>query len=193
MFIVIKSKRYDCKEFFPLFDDYLNYVKSNYNKLNFNNDIIIEKLEYLYEKSINNEGLILSLRFDRWISSNLKFKFKNKWTLDFWLERGFGKDRFDEEILNLSEISKKRNLELNEKKKIQKITFNPNLSIFYIFRGIMFETKDIIKCNFCESDLEEVAIKSNFDYLTVWDSDYKKNKEEVINKCINFLKNKTIL
>lgn len=33
----------------------------------------------------------------------------------------------------------------------------------------------------------EIAKNSGFEVLVIWESDYKKNREEIINKCINFL------
>jgi very-short-patch-repair endonuclease len=40
--------------------------------------------------------------------------------------------------------------------------------------------KDIIK--------KKLANENGFNVLVIWDSEYKKNKEEIINKCIKFLK-----
>ena len=34
----------------------------------------------------------------------------------------------------------------------------------------------------------QLANSNGFDVLVIWDSEYKKNKEEIINKCKNFLK-----
>ena len=37
----------------------------------------------------------------------------------------------------------------------------------------------------------DVAIKKGFDVLVIWDSEYRwGNKQEIINKCIDFLNNK---
>ena len=36
----------------------------------------------------------------------------------------------------------------------------------------------------------DIAIENGFDVLIIWDSEYRwGNKQEIINKCINFLKN----
>ena len=34
----------------------------------------------------------------------------------------------------------------------------------------------------------KLAKEHGFDVLVVWDSEYKKNKKEIINKCKEFLK-----
>ena len=43
-----------------------------------------------------------------------------------------------------------------------------------------------------EYDLNKknIAIINGYEYLTIWDSEYKQNKEKVIQKCIDFLNNK---
>ena len=33
-----------------------------------------------------------------------------------------------------------------------------------------------------------LANENNFEVLVIWDSEYKKNKQEIIDKCIKFLK-----
>jgi hypothetical protein len=40
-----------------------------------------------------------------------------------------------------------------------------------------------------KASFAELANKEGFEVYIIWDSEYKKNKEEVINKCINYLKN----
>lgn len=34
---------------------------------------------------------------------------------------------------------------------------------------------------------KEVAKEENFDVLTIWENDYRKNKKEVLENCIKFL------
>jgi uncharacterized repeat protein (TIGR02543 family) len=53
----------------------------------------------------------------------------------------------------------------------------------YVFEGWYFENK---KWNFDEIKLE-CAIQNGYDVLTVWESEYKENKEATIQKCIAFL------
>jgi len=36
---------------------------------------------------------------------------------------------------------------------------------------------------------ENLALKNGYKYLTIWDSEYKQNKEIVIQRCIDFLNN----
>lgn len=35
---------------------------------------------------------------------------------------------------------------------------------------------------------EEIAKSKGYDYLTIWESEYKQNPEKIIEKCKNFLK-----
>lgn len=49
-----------------------------------------------------------------------------------------------------------------------------------------YTAKDIWKY---DSDKKDLAIKNGYEYLTIWDSEYKQNKELVIKKCIYFLNN----
>ena len=49
-----------------------------------------------------------------------------------------------------------------------------------------YTAKDIWKY---DSDKKNLAIKNGYEYLTIWDSEYKQNKELVIQKCIDFLNN----
>lgn len=37
---------------------------------------------------------------------------------------------------------------------------------------------------------KELAIQNGFDFLTIWDSEYKKNPKQIIEKCIEFLNKK---
>ena len=46
--------------------------------------------------------------------------------------------------------------------------------------------KDIWEYDYYKTN---IAIENGFDVLIIWESEYNKNKKEVINKCINFLKN----
>ena len=51
--------------------------------------------------------------------------------------------------------------------------------------------KDLTAKDIWEKDNKKILIAKNngFKILVVWDSEYKKNKEEIINKCKEFLRN----
>jgi len=38
-----------------------------------------------------------------------------------------------------------------------------------------------------DEDKQQLAIENRYEILTIWESDYKKNKQEIINKCLKFL------
>ena len=40
---------------------------------------------------------------------------------------------------------------------------------------------------------KNIAVKHNFDFLTIWENEYREQKEETIKKCLNFLNNEEII
>ena len=96
MTITRNRKRKESIEIFPKIEDFINYLKENYNNLNFENDIIKSSIFSVYEKLIKADGNVLYLRLSRWLPGQFGFKCANKFSLSFWLERGFNEKDYIE-------------------------------------------------------------------------------------------------
>lgn len=62
MTITINRKRVEISKVFSSVEDFVDYLKENYNKLNFDNPKIKSSIEEIYQKMINGDG---NLKRDR--------------------------------------------------------------------------------------------------------------------------------
>jgi|694.fasta_scaffold00011_275 hypothetical protein len=143
-------KRQEVKEVFKTSNEFTEYLVNINNKINFESQLITEKINLIYQDMLTQDGLIKWVRFNRWLPSKFGFKKSNLLTLDFWLERGWSKEYGKNKISN---ITKERSnigvkTKLNEKNKIE---FNESIKI--IFKGGEFISNRRPKCNICGEDL----------------------------------------
>lgn len=153
MTITIDRKRKDSIDVFPHIDDFINFLKSEYNNINFDNDNIKSSIFKIYERLLTEEGNVKYLRFSRWLPKQFGFTNGNKFSLGFWLERGFTES--DHKNFN-NEYFKDRINVLNQYTK--KITeslyiYDENYSNTYKYNTILFELEERPSCKLCESEL----------------------------------------
>jgi len=89
MTITINRKRNPSIEVFPTIDEFVTYLKKNYNNINFESSIIKSSIESIYYFILEDNSNIPVLRLTRWLPSKFRFKHSNKFSLPFWIERGF--------------------------------------------------------------------------------------------------------
>jgi very-short-patch-repair endonuclease len=153
MTITINRKRKTSIEVFPTIDEFVTYLKMNYNNINFESSIIKSSIESIYYSILEDNSNIPMLRLTRWLPSKFGFKHSNKFSLLFWLERGFS----ESDYRNYSEsIFKERGDRLsNHSKNIknESYIYDDNYSNLYLFNTIEFESNDIPKCKICDSNI----------------------------------------
>lgn len=153
MNIVINRKKVNSKEVFPLIDDFIHYLKENYNNINFSNEDMKSSIISIYDKITNANGDIRYGRLTRWLPSQFGFKHSNKFSLPFWIERGFTEkdyklftdDIFKDRGERLSNLAKKRSQETYD--------YDHNYSNLYVFGKQEFISNERPKCNICNSEL----------------------------------------
>lgn len=153
MDITINRIKVNSKEVFPLIDDFILYLKKNYSNINFDNESMKSSIISIYNKMINDDGNIRYARLTRWLPSQFGFKHSNKFSLPFWMERGFTEkdyklfteDVFKDRGERLSNLAKKRSQET--------YNYDPNYSNLYAFSTQEFISDERPKCNICNSEL----------------------------------------
>lgn len=155
MLILKDRKRQEIKDVFPTVNDLISYVGSENDKININNRVIIESFNSLYNRMVNDEGVIKFSRFSRWYPKELGFKKKNILQEEFWLERGWSK----EETKNfISTIMVERVNKSNKTKEERKNTININGLEKYKYKTVEFESEQQPICKCCGSKLSLVKV-----------------------------------
>lgn len=158
MTITIDRKRVNSIDLFPTIEDFIVLLKSEYNSINFYNENIKSSILSIYNQVLHDDGNILYLRFNRWLPSKFGFKFNNKFSLGYWLERGFNKDDYDRCIKEKSENTKKTQTEFRKKQLIEKIKFDVNYSNTFRLNSSSFNSYTLPICNECKNNL---SVKSS--------------------------------
>jgi very-short-patch-repair endonuclease len=153
MTITINRKRKTSIEVFPTIDDFIIYLKNNYNNINFESSIINSSIESIYKFLLEDESNVQFIRLTRWLPSKFGFKHSNKFSLPFWIERGFT----ELDYVKYSEsIFKERGDRLSKHAKNIKnesYIFDYDYTNLYLFNTIEFVSNDIPKCKICDSNL----------------------------------------
>ena len=69
MTITIDRKRKESIEIFPKIEDFISYLKENYNNINFKNNNIKSSISFVYDKLINSDGNIRCLNLLKMVVS----------------------------------------------------------------------------------------------------------------------------
>ena len=103
MLIIKDRKRIEAEELFTDIQSFIEELKLSYNNLNFENINIQNLILDVYNKILNDDDIVQYCRLQqgKHYPTFFNFKYKNRNQLEFWLERGFGKDRFDEDTVLL--------------------------------------------------------------------------------------------
>lgn len=184
MQILKDRKRLEIKDMFNTSNDLIKYIGNTNDKINTKSEIIIKSINKLYNKMINDEGVIKFSRFSRWYPKELGFKKKNVLQLDFWLERGwsgiYGKNR-------ITDIMIERANKAKETKNVLKNKIVINGIEKYKYKMVEFESEIRPHCNCCgyELILKKVNINNK-------KTEYFFQIESCSNnKCISHEMNKT--
>ena len=153
MTITINRKRVNSIDLFPNIEDFIFFLKKEYNNINFNNENIKSLISSIYNQVLHDDGNILYLRFNRWLPSKFGFKFNNKFSLGYWLERGFNKDDYDRCIKEKSESTRKTQTEFRKKQLIEKVKFDLSYSNIFRLKTSFFISNTIPICNECKNYL----------------------------------------
>ena len=158
MQILKDRKRQEIKDVFNTSNDLIKYVGDMNDKINTQSEMIIESINKLYDKMINDEGVIKFSRFSRWYPKELGFKKKNVLQLDFWLERGWseidGKNR-------ISDIMVERVNKTKETKNKLKNEIVINGIEKYKYKMVEFESEIRPHCNCCGYELTLKKVNIN--------------------------------
>lgn len=171
--IIINRKKIPSNEVFPTIEDFINFLKKEYNIINFKNEFIQSSIESIYDILLKTDHCVPFLRLTKWLPSKFGFKYSNKRTLNFWIERGFSEDDYkkNNEIFFLN--NKERLIRHIESSKVESYRYDPLFSNTYLFKTIYFESDVKPTCKLCKSDL--LLKKSN------------KNDKKIyiIERCLN--------
>lgn len=137
MTITINRKRKKSKEIFNSIEDFIIYLKENYNKLNFDNEQIKSSIDSIYYILLNEEGNIMFNRLVRWLPKQFGFRYKNSLQKEFWLERGFSEEYYNnflskEQSKRGVSISKSNLSKMEDRKVLDLSLTNLNLSVINV-------------------------------------------------------------
>lgn len=149
MIIIVEKIKKNGIEVFPKIDDFILFLKRDYNNINFENNSIKSSIFLIYNKLVNGEGSIPYKRLTRWLRTEFNFKFWNKFCLEFWIERGhteeyfknYSSEIFEEQLENLRKFRINKNLSLVE--------YDINYSNDYRYKNIYFVSDKRPICNIC--------------------------------------------
>jgi hypothetical protein len=153
MTITIDRKRKESIEIFPTIDDFIKFLKSEYNNINFESDNIKSSIFKIYKKLLTEDGNVKYLRFSRWLPKQFRFKHSSKLSLPFWIERGFSELDYKEFT---NDIFKERSDALkNYMKNLSDslYIYDKDYSNIYNFNTSIFKLEDRPNCNLCSSEL----------------------------------------
>lgn len=166
MTITIDRKRKNSIDIFPSIDDFIIFLKRNYNNINFNDFTIKSSIESIYNSLLHDDDNVPLLRLTRWLPRKFGFRHSNKFSLPFWIERGF--THLD--YVNYSEsIFRERGERLSKHAKGIKrssYVYDKDYSIIYLYNTTRFESEQRPKCNLCKGDL--VLKKSVIDHTKLY-------------------------
>jgi hypothetical protein len=164
-------------EYFKSVDELKFFIKEH-NKF-INVEVLTDKISEIYGTLTKLDGSIKSSILDWLIVKEFNFKFKRPNNLNFWLERGFGIDEFNESVGN-----KIKDLDINTEN-----TFKYNNFTFNMFGRPC--------CNLCNSDLVVKPTIGRYEIIECGNTNCASHKNTDINTIkqlaflpINMFKNK---
>ena len=145
-------------------------------------NIIKSSIFSVYEKLIKADGNVLYLRLSRWLPGQFGFKCANKFSLSFWLERGFNEKDYIEFSKFTFKESSERLTKLAKELKNSLYVYDPSYSKTYKFNTTQFESDVRPVCNLCNSDLILKRAEINSTKLYNIKGCSNENCESVTNK-----------
>lgn len=144
--------------------------------------ISIYDINYWIKKGFSEEDATLKVQQCK--------KENSCWNKEFWIKKGFSEE---DAILKVKEKQKQNSLKQDKNKKENiylietwiKKGFSEEDSIITISKKTIKKAEEI-----WEQDLLKINKLKDLGYevLTIWEYDVLKNKQKIINECINFIK-----
>lgn len=168
MIITVDRKRKEFIDVYPSINSFINYLRENYNKLNFENELIKSSIRRVYDNLSNSDGNILKNKFSRILHNKFGFKYKNILQKNFWIERGFSEEWYVKYLKDIQKsrgksISKTKNINKEKRKKL-----NMNLCNLFKYKYTYFISDEEPICNNCKSNLNFLK-RNNKDNGDYWD------------------------
>lgn len=158
MIIIKNRKKYTSEELFGSFDIFLDVLKNEYGKLNYDNLNILELVKYIYQKILTDEDSIQWLRFSRWLHKEFKFKHSNIIQKDFWLERGWSIKETNNFIFEIN--SKRSKKGVITKNTIKNDIIFDGTTYIIKYKNVKYSTDIHPLCNECRNKID--IKKTNF-------------------------------
>jgi hypothetical protein len=154
MIVIVDRIRKNGLEVFPKIDDFISFLKSDYSNINFEDDKIKSSILSIYNKLINEEGSIPYKRLTRWLRTEFNFNFWNKYSLDFWIERGYTEEYYKNYSNKVFEGLLENLKKFRKDKKITSFEYDPNYSNEYKYKNTIFTSDKRPICNICNSNID---------------------------------------
>lgn len=144
MSVYVKKKKKVFKDIYKNIDIFILYMKDNFNYLNFENDVILFRVNDIYIK-FYNDNLVVNGKLNSVIYGEFGFKFKNRYQINFWKERGHYNS--NEIVGNIQKINsdKVKNRFVPNSENLSKFGYDkdivkswragPNIAKYWINRG----------------------------------------------------------
>lgn len=152
MTITINRKRKEFIEVFPEINDFITFLKSINNNINFENDNIKSLIYLIYNRIIKQDG---NIRYNehKWFIRQFGFKHGNKFSLPFWIERGFTEEEYKEFSYGMLKESSDRLSKYAKELSNSLYIYDENYSNIYKYKTSLFELNEKPVCNLCRSEL----------------------------------------
>lgn len=161
MFLVKNRKKHLVKDVFKNCDEFILFLKENYNNLNLENEEIIIKTKKVYNLLCNEQDdtTIRFNRLTRFLYKIFEFKYTRAFQKNFWLERGWSENDFIEKHQKKILENLQNTIELRRKRNLNKDIFTEDGNEYiFKFRKIEYKSKYKPCCNLCG---HELRIKKN--------------------------------
>jgi hypothetical protein len=145
MTISINYKKKEVSEIFESIEDFKKYIIENY-KININKkeSLIVS----IFQKLNSADGNVSYSNLNRWISKEFNFKYKNIYQKEFWIERGFTEESYNDYIFKEKDRRSKVKKDMSYRKD-----YNKEYSDKFKFKYTYFISKTQPFCNLCNSEL----------------------------------------
>ena len=155
MLIIKDRKRIEAEELFTDIQSFIEELKLSYNNLNFENINIQNLILDVYNKILNDDDIVQYCRLQqgKHYPTFFNFKYKNRNQLEFWLERGFDENYFNELTKQITENRTKKSIITYDKLKEEKQIIEEGFTINYKYKNLEFNSETIPYCNTCNSQL----------------------------------------
>lgn len=147
MIITTKKEKILFNVFFKTVNDLKNFIKEKNKFINVN--ALDSEFTIIYDNLSNSDESHRLFGLEWFIISKFKFKFKRPNTLNFWIERGYTIEEYN-------------NFLENKKYKSLCTEINNDNENYFKYKNIKFKMKGEPKCNLCKSLINFRLITNNY-------------------------------